>query len=76
MTRSGARPRPRPDKLAGMNDTLVTLLTILAGIVVGAIVLYFVVRAAVFAALRTHSLWHADGSYEIELQRHRRDATS
>ena len=57
-----------------MDDTLVTLLILLAGIVVGAAVLYFVVRAAVFAALRTHSLWQADGSMEIELQRHRRDA--
>ncbi len=57
-----------------MDDLLVTLLFVIAGFIVGAAVLYYVVRAAVFAALRTHSIWHADGSYEIELQRHRRDA--
>lgn len=57
-----------------MNDELlVTLLWSLAYIVVGAVVLFFVVRAAVVAGMRQHALWRADGSYEVELERHRRN---
>lgn len=55
-------------------DSIVTLMWSLAYFAVGAGVLYAVVRAAVVSALRHHALWRADGSYEIELQRHRRDA--
>ncbi|MFB4348486.1 hypothetical protein [Microbacterium sp. CR_7] len=57
-----------------MDDTLVTLMIVLAGFVVGAVVLYATVRAAIVSALRHHALWRADGSYEVDLQRHRRDA--
>lgn len=57
-----------------MDDTLVTLLIVLAGFMVGAAILYATVRAAIISALRHHALWRADGSYEIELQRHHRDA--
>lgn len=57
-----------------MDDTLVTLLIVLAGFVVSAIVLYVVVRAAVLSALRAHAFWRADGTYDVELQRHMRDA--
>lgn len=56
-----------------IDETLVTVLWSLAYFVVGAVVLYFVVRGAVIAALRHHAMWRADGSYEVELQRHRRD---
>lgn len=52
---------------------MIDLLIPIAYMVVGAIVLYFVVRAAVVSGLRHHALWRADGSYEVELQRHRRD---
>ncbi|WP_341935506.1 hypothetical protein [Microbacterium sp. LWO14-1.2] len=48
------------------------LMTWLAAFVIGGAVLYFVVRAAVVSGLRHHALWRADGSYEIELERHRR----
>lgn len=57
-----------------MNDTILTLTWSLVYFVVGAFVLYIAVRAAVVSALRHHALWRADGSYEVELQRHRRDA--
>ena len=55
-------------------ESIVTLMWSLAYFVIGAGVLYAVVRAAIVSALRHHALWRADGSYEIELQRHRRDA--
>lgn len=56
-----------------MNETLATLMWSLAYFVLGTVVLFAVVRAAIVSALRHHALWRADGSYEIELQRHRRD---
>ncbi|MEV8265971.1 hypothetical protein AB0P00_17675 [Microbacterium sp. NPDC077057] len=59
-----------------MNETLATLMWSIAFFVIGAGVLYAVVRAAVVSALRHHALWRADGSYEIDLERHRRDMSS
>lgn len=53
-------------------DLVMILMTWLAAFVIGGAVLYFVVRAAVVSGLRHHALWRADGSYEIELERHRR----
>lgn len=57
-----------------MNDAIYTLLWSLAYFVLGAGVLYAVVRAAIVSALRHHALWRADGSFEIEIERHRRDS--
>lgn len=57
-------------------DTIITLTWSLAYFVVGSALLYAIVRAAVVSALRHHALWRADGSYEIELERHRRDAAN
>ena len=56
-----------------MNETLATLMWSIAFFVIGAGVLYAVVRAAIVSALRHHALWRSDGSFEIELERHRRD---
>lgn len=55
------------------DDVLISLVISAAYIVVGAAILYFVVRGAVISALRAHAFWRADGTYEIELARHRRD---
>jgi hypothetical protein len=55
---------------------MIDLLIPLAYMVVGAVVLYVIVRAAIVSALRHHALWRADGSYEIELDRHRRDSSA
>ncbi|MGP6170636.1 hypothetical protein ACTU6V_05445 [Microbacterium sp. A204] len=53
---------------------MLSLLILLGGFIVGAVVLYFVVRAAIISALERHALWRADGSYEVALERHRRDS--
>lgn len=55
---------------------LLPLLILIGAFIVGAVVLYFVVRAAIISALEHHALWRADGSYEVALERHRRDAQS
>lgn len=54
-------------------DLALMLGLLMASFVVGAVLLYIVVRAAVLSALRHHALWRADGSFEVELARHRRD---
>lgn len=55
------------------DDTTITLVTLLGSFIVGAVVLYFIVRGAVVSALRHHALWRADGSFDVELERHQRD---
>ena len=55
------------------DDTTLVLITLVGSFVVGAALLYFVVRGAVVSALRHHALWRADGSFEVELKRHQRD---
>lgn len=52
---------------------MIDLLIPLAYMVVGAVVLYFTVRGAIVSALRHHAMWRADGTYDVELQRHLRD---
>lgn len=52
---------------------MIDLLIPLAYMVVGTVVLYFTVRAAIVSALRRHAFWRADGTYDVELQRHLRD---
>lgn len=51
-----------------------TLFVLVAGIALTAGVLYFVIRAAIVSALERHALWRADGSFEVELERHRQRA--
>lgn len=57
-------------------NLVVSLLTYAGVLIVSAVVLYFVVRGAIVSALRHHALWRGDGSFDVELQRHRRDAES
>lgn len=49
------------------------LWAVVAAVFLGA--LYLVIRAAVLSALQRHELWRADGSFEVELERHRQRAS-
>lgn len=54
-----------------IDDFGLSLVFLLLALALGAVVVYFVVRAAIVSALQHHALWRADGSFEIELERHR-----
>jgi len=59
--------------MSATSDLALTLGILIASFVVGGALVYVIVRAAIVSALRHHALWRADGSFEVDLERHRRD---